>query len=80
MAKKKIKIDPIVKEQVSSIYQWGMALAKAGDERIEKIKCIFTLSNDTLIYFYPMLDFIELPPSQIQSIETFHLLQPFSES
>ena len=75
-----IKIDPISKEQVPSIYQWGMTLAKTGDEKIEKIKCAFIIKDDPLIYFYPLLDFIDLSPSIIESIEKFRLLQPFNES
>lgn len=63
----------IEEKDIPAIASQGMAMAKAGNPLVEKIRCIYQLENDPLIYVIPLLDYIDNVPNE--KIISFQICQ-----
>lgn len=63
----------IEEKDIPVIASQGMAMAKAGNPLVEKIRCIYQLENDPLIYVIPLLDYIDNVPNE--KIISFQICQ-----
>lgn len=63
----------IEEKDIPAIASQGMAMAKAGNPLVEKIRCVYTLENDPLIYVIPLLDYIDNVPNE--KIISFQICQ-----
>lgn len=55
----------IIEEQdIPTIAQQGMAMAKAGNPIVEQLRCVYQLENDPVIYMIPLLDYVDAVPDQ----------------
>lgn len=51
-------------EDINAIATQGMAMAKAGNSLVEKLRCVYQLENDPVIYMIPLLDYVDAIPDQ----------------
>lgn len=72
MAKNKI---PIQIKDLPIFYSQYQTKAKQGDSMLESLQCIFMLQNDSLIYLYPIFDFLDLSIEIRNKIISFFLIQ-----
>lgn len=55
---------PIELKDVPAFIVQANAMVKAANPVVEQIHCVYTLENNTLIYNYPLLDFLREVPTE----------------
>ena len=63
----------IPSENIPQIISQGRDLAKAGNPIVNQYFCVYTLEDDPLLYYIPLLDFLDNIPDK--KFITFKLYQ-----